>query len=142
MKFIKNYINKYININNKSIIICIKIIIMLSLNYFIIKNKLIFNNNSNINNIKLNNKININEYNFIDISKLKGINFLNLCLNKRNYKYHKLKENPKITVIIPVFNCQKTIRLSISSILNQKMEDFEIILVNDNSNDHSLRIIK
>jgi glycosyltransferase involved in cell wall biosynthesis len=89
----------------------------------------------------LNNTININEYNFIDISKLKGINFLNICLRKRNYKYHKLKENPKITVIIPVFNCQKSIRLSITSILNQKMEGFEIILVNDNSNDHSLRII-
>jgi cellulose synthase/poly-beta-1,6-N-acetylglucosamine synthase-like glycosyltransferase len=115
---------------------------MLSLNYFIIKNKLIFNNISNINNLMLNNIININEYNFIDISKLKGINYLNLCLRKRNYKYHKLKENPKITVIIPVFNCQKSIRLSVASILNQKMEDFEIILVNDNSNDRSLRIIK
>ena len=69
------------------------------------------------------------------------LHYLNLCLRKKNYKYHKLKENPKITVIIPVFNCQKSIRLSLASILNQKMEDFEIILVNDNSNDGSLRII-
>ena len=144
MKYINRYIkkyNKFIKNNNKSITICIKIAIILSLNIFVIKNILIFNNNSNINNLILNNKININGYNFSEISKLKGINYLNLCLRKKNYKYHKLKENPKITVIIPVFNCQKSIRLSLASILNQKMEDFEIILVNDNSNDGSLRII-
>ena len=54
MKYINRYIikyNEFIKNNNKSITICIKIAIILSLNIFVIKNKLIFNNNSNINKI-------------------------------------------------------------------------------------------
>lgn len=156
MKYNKRYINKYkefIKNNNKSMIIYLKITLIVSLNIFIIKNILTFIDNSNINNLNLNNKKSINENNFKNISKLKGINYLNLCLNhlkKRkttsifnifNFKYHKIKKRPKITVIIPVFNCQNSIRLSLTSVLNQKMNDFEIILVNDNSNDNSLKII-
>ena len=48
MKYINKY-KQFIENNNKSVIIYIKIIIMLSLNIFIIKSILIFNNNSNIN---------------------------------------------------------------------------------------------
>ena len=68
---------------------------------------------------------------------MKTTSFFNIF----NFKYHKLKKRIKITVIIPVFNCQNSIKLSLTSILNQKMKDFEIILVNDNSNDNSLKII-
>lgn len=151
MKCKKRYINEYkefLKNNSKSMIICIKFALIVSLNIFIIKN-----DNSNINNLNLNNKKSINGYNLKNISKLKGINYLNLCLkhlNKRkttsifnifNFKYLEIKKRPKITIIIPVFNCQKSIRLSLTSVLNQKMNDFEIILVNDNSNDNSLKII-
>ena len=56
-------------------------------------------------------------------------------------KYIIFKKNPKISVIIPVYNCQNSIELSLSSIRNQNMKDFEIILVNDYSNDNSSIII-
>jgi glycosyltransferase involved in cell wall biosynthesis len=48
---------------------------------------------------------------------------------------------PKISVIIPVYNCQRSIELSLTSVLNQNMTDFEIILINDNSHDNSSKII-
>ena len=48
----------------------------------------------------------------------------------------------KITVIVAIFNSEKTIRHSIRSIENQKMREIEIILVDDNSSDNSLKIIE
>ena len=50
--------------------------------------------------------------------------------------------HPKISVIIPVYNCQKTIELSIKSILLQNLNELEIILVNDHSPDNSSLIIE
>jgi glycosyltransferase involved in cell wall biosynthesis len=75
------------------------------------------------------------------------LNYLNktktsLNFNIFNFKLNIYRKIPKITVIIPVYNCQKSIELSLTSILNQNMKDFEIILVNDNSSDNSLNIIE
>lgn len=47
----------------------------------------------------------------------------------------------KISVIIPVYNSEKTIKKCIDSLLNQTFKDLEIILVNDASSDNSLNII-
>jgi len=47
--------------------------------------------------------------------------------------------NTKISVIIPVFNCQNTIKAAVRSIQNQNMADVEIILVNDYSKDNILK---
>lgn len=49
---------------------------------------------------------------------------------------------PKISVIIPVFNTEKYIESCLNSVKNQKMKDFEIIIVNDGSTDNSENIIK
>ena len=43
----------------------------------------------------------------------------------------------KISVVIPVFNCEKTIKSAVRSIQNQNMTNIEIILVNDFSEDKS-----
>lgn len=48
----------------------------------------------------------------------------------------------KISVIIPVYNASKYIDKCITSLLNQSFNEFEIILVNDGSDDGSLEIIK
>ena len=40
-----------------------------------------------------------------------------------------------ISVIIPVFNGEKTIEETINSILNQTFKDIEIIIINDGSTD-------
>lgn len=47
-----------------------------------------------------------------------------------------------ISVIIPVYNREKTIRKSIESVLNQTYKDLEIIIVDDGSNDNSKQIIE
>jgi glycosyltransferase involved in cell wall biosynthesis len=48
---------------------------------------------------------------------------------------------PIISVIIPVYNGQKTIRETIESVLNQTFKDFELIVINDGSQDATLEII-
>lgn len=42
---------------------------------------------------------------------------------------------PYITVIIPVYNCEKTIEKTIYSILNQKFVEIELLIINDGSMD-------
>lgn len=43
----------------------------------------------------------------------------------------------KITVIVPVYNCEKFLDACISSIVNQTYKNLEILLVNDGSTDNS-----
>lgn len=47
------------------------------------------------------------------------------------------KINIKLTVIVPVYNCEKYISECIESILKQTYEQFELILVDDGSTDKS-----
>ena len=44
---------------------------------------------------------------------------------------------PKISVIVPIYNSEKYLKKCIDSILNQTLEDIEIILINDGSKDNS-----
>lgn len=48
---------------------------------------------------------------------------------------------PLISVVIPVYNGEKTIRETIKSILNQTFADFELIIINDGSQDSTLKAI-
>ena len=57
-------------------------------------------------------------------------------------KSEKHIENPKISVIIPVYNVEKFLRECLDSVVNQTMRDIEIICVNDGSTDGSLDILK
>ena len=54
----------------------------------------------------------------------------------------KVYDNPTVTVVIPIYNAQDTIKRAVRSVQNQNIQDFEIILVNDNSTDQSLEVIK
>ena len=49
---------------------------------------------------------------------------------------------PKISVIIPVYNGEKTLRQCLNSVLNQTYGNYEIIIVNNNSTDKTKEIIK
>ena len=72
----------------------------------------------------------------------KGRKYIDKCLKGiRSRKTYK-KQNVKISVIIPLFNCQKTIRESIISIQNQNFNDFELILINDFSQDNTSKILQ
>ena len=46
-------------------------------------------------------------------------------------------ENPKVSIIVPVYNVEKYLAECLDSILSQTFTDFECILVNDNSPDKS-----
>lgn len=48
---------------------------------------------------------------------------------------------PKLSIIIPVYNAQNTLRKCLDSILEQEYTDYEIILINDGSQDSSEKII-
>ena len=50
--------------------------------------------------------------------------------------------NPKISVIVPVYNIEKYLSECLDSIVNQTLKDIEIICVNDGSTDNSLVILK
>lgn len=45
--------------------------------------------------------------------------------------------NPKISVLVPVYNVEKTLDRCMESILNQTFKDYEIIMVDDGSTDSS-----
>ncbi|KRD07467.1 hypothetical protein ASE21_18450 [Flavobacterium sp. Root901] len=49
---------------------------------------------------------------------------------------------PKVSVILPVYNCEKYIRESIESVLNQTFEDFELLIIDDCSTDSTVAIIE
>ena len=48
----------------------------------------------------------------------------------------------KFSIIIPLYNKEKDIEKTISSVLEQTFNDFEIIIVNDGSTDKSEEIVK
>ena len=49
---------------------------------------------------------------------------------------------PEITVIVPVYNAEKTLRRCLDSLLDQADESMELILVNDGSTDRSEAICR
>ena len=54
----------------------------------------------------------------------------------------KAIKHPKLSVVIPIYNCAKTIELSIKSINFQSLKELEIILINDLSSDNSSFVIE
>lgn len=48
---------------------------------------------------------------------------------------------PKVSVVVPVYNCEKAVERCIRSILNQEFKDLEVIAVDDGSKDSSGEIL-
>ena len=51
------------------------------------------------------------------------------------------KEQPKVSIIVPVYKVEKYLRRCLDSILSQTFDDFEVICVNDGSPDNSIDIL-
>ena len=68
----------------------------------------------------------------------KGKQYLNDCLEGKllNEEIFEISKNPKVSMIIPLYNTGELIKYVVRSIQNQNMEDIEILLVNDFSNDN------
>lgn len=47
-----------------------------------------------------------------------------------------------VTVIIPSYNREKTIKRAVDSVLNQTYKDIEVIVVDDCSTDNTLDVVK
>ena len=54
-----------------------------------------------------------------------------------------MNENTElVSVMLPVYNSEKTIEKSLRSILNQTYKNFEVLLIDDGSKDNSYEICK
>ena len=51
-------------------------------------------------------------------------------------------DNPKVSIIIPIFNGEDFIEHSLNSVANQTYRNFEVLIINDGSTDSSLSIIE
>ena len=49
---------------------------------------------------------------------------------------------PSISVVLAVYNAEKTLQRCLDSILSQQFRDFEVIAINDGSQDGSMDILK
>lgn len=45
---------------------------------------------------------------------------------------------PKISVVIPLYNKEKSVASTLRTVLNQTFTDYEIVIVNDGSTDNSV----
>ncbi|MBQ3035075.1 MAG: glycosyltransferase, partial [Alphaproteobacteria bacterium] len=55
---------------------------------------------------------------------------------------NKIDFEPKVSVIIPVYNVEEYLRECLDSVVNQTLKEIEIICVDDGSTDSSLEILK
>ena len=149
-----------------SIIIFILLLIMIaSLNsMFIFKNFFKnINNNYNENNMNINNSKreildiheikNMNNINFIQNFKLKESNkdevskyfeYIDYAKNGIYLYPQNLEkiDNPKVSIIISIYNREDYVKFAIRSIQNQNMKEIEIIYIDDYSSDNSTKYIK
>lgn len=49
--------------------------------------------------------------------------------------------SPLISVVLPVYNGETTVAATVESVLGQDYEDFELLIVNDGSTDHTLDLL-
>ena len=99
--------------------------------------------------IKEKNKF-INIENYYLIKSIYNITKINLYINYlNNFKFIKRinnesfikRENPFLSICISAYNSEKYIENAILSIINQSFQNFEIIVVNDNSIDNTSKIL-
>ena len=69
--------------------------------------------------------------------------YINNCYKLKKYKINSIRKNiPFVSICLPVYNMEKYIESTILSILNQSFQDFEVVIVNDNSNDKTSNILQ
>ncbi|WP_098039212.1 glycosyltransferase [Estrella lausannensis] len=51
-------------------------------------------------------------------------------------------EYPKVTIVVPTYNCAQIISLTLETILDQQYPDFEVAIIDGGSQDRTLEVIK
>ena len=130
-----------INYYSKLLIFFIIIIfIIFSFKYFLnLKNKQIKENK----NQQISNNITDFRINKTKMTYQSFTNYINTCtkLIRLNITIKDKNKFPFLSICIPVYNTEKYIERAILSVINQSFQDFEIIIVNDFSNDNTSKII-
>lgn len=139
--FIIFFITKsYVNSNKKNIIYN-----LLNIDYNYINNKtiLFYTNKSEIF-TEIKSIDNIIAQTAIDLIRIKNeLNYyINIKKDNIESNYFNKSKNPKISLIITLYNQENFIPLIYSSILNQSFQDIEIIFINDGSTDNPYHILK
>ena len=78
------------------------------------------------------------------IEKLKYKEYIQKCKQKDfiNQEFNVEQEYIFLSICLPVYNMEKYIESSLLSLIHQTFQFFEIIIINDNSNDGTLNIVK
>ena len=71
-------------------------------------------------------------------------NYVSVCKQGQLLPGRKMErsDNPKISLILPMYNEEKNILPIIRSIQNQSLQELEILCINDNSKDKTLSVLK
>ena len=81
--------------------------------------------------------------NEINIKKkfINEILFLKSCLEDTTIEFFEKYENPKLSIVIPLFNNEKYLNRLLRSIQKQKIKEIEIVFVDDASTDNSFQLL-
>ena len=84
------------------------------------------------------------KYDSLKIAFNKSLDFIKNCSSSKLFKFNStLKiENPKISVVIPMYNCKSYLPKAIKSIQFQNISELEILLVDDKSTDDTLNLVR
>ncbi len=122
--------------NNYVRIFILVILLGLHINNFIF----IVQNKKSSEKITSNNLVVRNLYKELTDLQLYVDNVLNGILIDKNIKFYASKE-PKISIVISVYNGEAFLKTALLSIQNQDFKDIEIVIVDDCSKDNSIHLI-
>lgn len=77
-----------------------------------------------------------------DISEIQLKPGTNLISRLMSGSVNKVYGGPKVSIIMPAYQAAETIRPAIDSIINQSWNNFELLIIDDNSSDGTWKIIQ
>ena len=157
----QKYTKREYNKKEKSLFICLLLLIAIVIIFFISK-KLIMKNIKNLLNLneskllkynKIDYNINLTNINKIgelvwknesmDISKIRDeiTSYLHINMSFINNSYYYKAENPKVSLIITLYNQENFLPMIYTCILKQSLFEIEIIFIDDASTDNTTKTV-